>query len=483
MYFALCSACLISNPSLRSSFRSQSPTFLPSICDQILSQSRSLNEDGQLYEGHVNLCLQVGSTVGVVVRVSDGGLKGQVLTSDAISVTSALLRAGAVVKKIVDRVTIATHAMYLPKSRKNDEVRHNDGNLGNFLWMYGATRMANPFTTLMYHDDVLTGDIEENAASVSGYLLASANAFMLDKYEKSIEYISIVRQRVVQLDVPTVIIGIGIQAEFKDVEDVSKIALFDFHADFLNEVVARQRSPSIAVRGDFTETACKNVHVNNCISMGCPSLTISHDLNLGRIMKTRWDATMEKIQKGERLQKLIITLPALQPAENPEKYDSLVSMFLHLYQNHEVYFIEQMGYDRSNFVNYKKRSTKIVKPEDWKRFDNVEDWIDFVSDADLIVSTRIHGGMAGIATGTPTFVIPTDFRIMELVNAMAIPYLSMEKATLPFESLSKTVSLVEKDFDLFERNRRIKIYEYVRILGEIGVEIDPALLEVLNAPL
>ena len=142
-----------------------------------------------------------------------------------------------------------------------------------------------------------------------------------------------------------------------------------------------------------------------------------------------------------------------------------------------------MGYDRSNFVNYKKRSTKIVKREHWKRFDNVEDWIDFVSDADLIVSTRIHGGMVGIAAGTLTFVIPTDFRIMELVNAMAIPYLSMEKATVPFESLSKTVSLVEKDFDLFERNRRIKIYEYVRILGEIGVEIDPTLLKVLNAPL
>mmetsp|Transcript_3309 Transcript_3309/g.6287 ORF Transcript_3309/g.6287 Transcript_3309/m.6287 type:complete len:174 (-) Transcript_3309:176-697(-) len=173
----------------------------------------------------------------------------------------------------------------------------------------------------------------------------------------------------------------------------------------------------------------------------------------------------------------------MQPAQSPEEYDGFVTMFLHLYQYHEVYFVEQMGYDKSNFVNYKKQSTMIVKPERWKRFDNVEDWLTFLSDADLVVSTRIHGGMAGIASGTPTFVIPTDFRIMELVNAMAIPYLSMEKATLPFESLSKTVSLVEKDFDLFERNRRIKIYEYVRILGEIGVEIDPALLEVLNAPL
>ncbi|GMH77388.1 hypothetical protein TrLO_g13698, partial [Triparma laevis f. longispina] len=102
--------------------------------------------------------------------------------------------------------------MYLPKSRKNDEVRHKDGNLGNFLWMYGATRMVNPFTTLIYADTVLTGDIEENSASAGGYLLASANAFNLEKYGVLQEYIGILRQRVVQLDVPTVIIGIGIQA-------------------------------------------------------------------------------------------------------------------------------------------------------------------------------------------------------------------------------------------------------------------------------
>ena len=200
--------------------------------------------------------------------------------------------------------------------------------------MYGATRMVNPFTTLIYDDIVLSGDIEENSASAGGYLLASANDFNLEKYGVLQEHIGILRQRVVQLDVPTVIIGIGIQAKFAEVEDVSKIALFDFHADFLKEVVARQRSPSIAVRGDFTETACKNAHVNNCISMGCPSLTISHDLNLGKTMKTRWDATMEKIQKGERLQKLIITLPAMQPARSPEEYDGFVRMFLHLYQNH-----------------------------------------------------------------------------------------------------------------------------------------------------
>ncbi|GMH47732.1 hypothetical protein TL16_g00137 [Triparma laevis f. inornata] len=157
--------------------------------------------------------------------------------------------------------------MYLPKSRKNDEVRHKDDNLGNFLWMYGATRMVNPFTTLIYDDIVLSGDIEENSASAGGYLIASANDFNLEKYGVLQEHIGILRQRVVQLDVPTVIIGIGIQAKFAEVEDISKIALFDFHADFLKEVVARQRSPSIAVRGDFTETACKNAHVNNCISM------------------------------------------------------------------------------------------------------------------------------------------------------------------------------------------------------------------------
>ena len=47
---------------------------------------------------------------------------------------------------------------------------------------------------------------------------------------------------------------------------------------------------------------------------------------------------------------------------------------------------------------------------------------------DFVVLTRIHGGMAGIANGIPTIIIPTDLQILELINAMKLPSLSFEDA-------------------------------------------------------
>lgn len=38
---------------------------------------------------------------------------------------------------------------------------------------------------------------------------------------------------------------------------------------------------------------------------------------------------------------------------------------------------------------------------------SVEPWFDFISTVDVGVSTRIHGGMAGIAKGVPAVIIPT----------------------------------------------------------------------------
>eukprot|EP00970_Alexandrium_tamarense_P016612 scaffold6940_cov211-Alexandrium_tamarense.AAC.3 len=89
--------------------------------------------------------------------------------------------------------------------------------------------------------------------------------------------------------------------------------------------------------------------------------------------------------------------------------------------------------------------------------------------------------MAGIAKGVPAVIIPTDFRILELVEAMKLPALAVD--TIEKERHSSLINIMEDapfDHVAFEANRRQKIKEYKRILEDVGLEIDPSLSAIVK---
>ena len=97
--------------------------------------------------------------------------------------------------------------------------------------------------------------------------------------------------------------------------------------------------------------------------------------------------------------------------------------------------------------------------------------------------------MSGISAGVPTIVIATDYRIQELVEAMRVPHVTLEQLESEDE-LHYSHDLAEllnkahyTDFGEFERNRRYKISRRKRILETVGVQMDPALTDILKAPL
>ena len=125
-----------------------------------------------------------------------------------------------------------------------------------------------------------------------------------------------------------------------------------------------------------------------------------------------------------------------------------------------------------------------------KEFHNAEDWISTLNEsADLVVSMRIHGEMSGISAGVRTIVIPTDCRIQELVEAMRVPHVTLEQLESEDElhSAHDLAELLDKahdtDFGEFERNRRYNISRWKGILETVGVQMDPALTDILKAPL
>ena len=430
--------------------------------------------------------------------------------------------------RVVDLKYVVMDGNYLPSTiEANNARRKPDGNKGNFVWQYGAGTIVNPYTTKvreaveagyyyflciflslfrlncvtlpsLEHSFLLTSlcpqkFVDKKDWRTSAYIFASANLFLMNrdtpKNEEMMQNMAkIYTDRVTKYDLPSIVFGIGVQVEFDQVQNVSSLSLegYDVYKKLIHEFSSRHDHRSIAVRGDVTELACRNSGYSKCISMGCPSLTISRNMNLGRTLQTKWNKVMTALQAGgeeAKKLKIVLTVPAIQ-LNSPTKghlYRRLTDMLLSLYEQHDCYFIMQSDYDRPNLMHY---TNHTLDPSRVLTFDDkVEEWFEFISGMDIVVSTRIHGGMAGISNQVPAVIIPTDFRILELVNAMKLPTLPMGNVeTTKYDSLMQLMEDIPVDYEGFETNRRRKIREYKRMLEGIGLEIEPNLAAIIDQP-
>lgn len=224
------------------------------------------------------LCLQYGPTVGAVVtsrRTSDQNddevtLSSSDMAEDIVQQLEETLveELNDIEFEIIDRKTIGMHGWYEPSTPEAKALRTKDGNVGNFIWMYGATRMMNPYTTEIKNMK------NPDDSRVSALVMASANALNLASgtadYETMKNVVNSLANVVRNINKPTILLGIGIQAEFADIEETKSIKLYEHQVTFMNEIAERSIGKSVSVRGEFTETACINAGVENCISLGCP---------------------------------------------------------------------------------------------------------------------------------------------------------------------------------------------------------------------
>ena len=191
------------------------------------------------------VCIQAGNFVGAAFY------KGRVVHTSVIKdflVNSTIQNFSY---RIVERKEVIMFARYLPSNKDNNAKRRGDGNKGNFVWQYGATNLLNPYTTRF---------VESKNNETSVFILASANLFLLNKdYQQGEKMMMNMAQSmanlVVRYDLPSIMLGIGVQMEFSRVTDISTVNFdgYDSYNNLLDEIGSRQKSKSIAVRGDVTE--------------------------------------------------------------------------------------------------------------------------------------------------------------------------------------------------------------------------------------
>lgn len=465
------------------------PELSNAFCDLLLEEKNIVEAENE----YVDVCLQVGNTEAVVCAV----VRLTELEVYPFSEISALLRETEVEEllpsvdtsgdfRVIDRkvVITTTGSVYAPRSKENNMMRDKDANTGNMIWSFGVRGLINPFTTVFdrrtFSRDIVSPDenLDKFGVAPSVYVIGTANLFDLNSQQGgSDNYVNAIREKVEDFSLPTVMLGAGVQFDFTEMPIESIVDLLhDSHKQLLQTLEDNKMGPySVSVRGNVTETACKNAGFSHCIALGCPSLTINRSPNLGYELYLKWETTLKRLMRGEKI-KIGVALPASGEKKETNEYNrQLISSFEKIYRSkHDVYFIKQTEEDR-------KIASQIVSDNSHAiSFDNAEDWREFTGGLDVIISSRIHGGMSGIMAGTPVVIIPTDMRIMELVNAMTLPTLSLEKFLgLDPEDILTMLQLADPDFEAFESNRREKISKYKEMLNDFGLELDPQLLAVL----
>lgn len=319
--------------------------------------------------------------------------------------------------------------------------------------------MINPATTKFVPIANLGAFLEDGGNTPSGpissFVIATANILNLEKeIESQHNTLRMWTDIAHRLNVPTAVLGIGMQLEFQNIADAShnnRLELFDFQRVFLEELASHQTSetPAIGTRGYVTSRACSDSGVNQCVSMGCPSLTISCDPNLGATLQAGWDLARQKLMfasnrtsglgpskrvkvDGERTaastcnatlirrtveedgrNKLRVALfaPAITKQSDDVKYrDALYRFLFNIIHEHDAFFVRQSDYDPGQIKEFSQTCGVRGGSATMKEFHNAEDWISSLNGTvDLAVSMRIHGGMSAISAGVPTIVIPLTF--------------------------------------------------------------------------
>lgn len=198
---------------------------------------------------------------------------------------------------------------------------------------------------------------------------------------------------------------------------------------------------------------------------------------MGRILESRWNDVESKLANEKVNLKIGIGLPAI--VHDKIKYAEVVNLLLAVCKKHDCHFIVHAPYDKNLLL--KHAGDKVDETNIHHFSSGVETWFQFMDQLDFVVSTRIHGGMAGIINRIPSIIIPTDIRIFELINAMKLPHISIGDAiNKNVTSLQALMGATKKNFIEFEKNRVDYLRDYKRILESVGLMMDPLLLDVIN---
>ncbi|WP_417218572.1 polysaccharide pyruvyl transferase family protein [Arthrobacter sp.] len=226
-----------------------------------------------------------------------------------------------------------------------------------------------------------------------------------------------------QLDMPVTVVGVGSQHSL-DGDDAADSELDHDVQAFMKVVL--DRSASVGVRGEETSAYLKRLgfgeeHVD---VIGCPSVFMNGPSPTVRALDTT-------LTEGS----------SLAMSASPETDVMVPIIQSHAQRFKRFRYIPQNSKDLNSMVwggpaspdtsiSVLSNPDSSLHLDDQIRFPlDPNTWVNYLSDFDFVVGTRIHGTVAGILSGTPTLLVAHDSRTRELADYHEIPYLPLGQLT------------------------------------------------------
>nr|WP_237683695.1 polysaccharide pyruvyl transferase family protein [Nocardiopsis sinuspersici] len=296
-------------------------------------------------------------------------------------------------------------------------------NTGNLLFGDAVHKMlltpGTEITPNRYQVDPADADRINDEYDV--FVVPLANAFR-PSFKRHLNDLSALIER---LRIPVVVFGVGGQAGTDYGTD---------HLAPIEQEVRRfcsavlERSPSIGVRGEFTEKYLNGLGYSEVDVIGCPSMfmhgrELRVDKRAASLEDTAGLAVNVSYDSGNIPGSVIGNGLINRLADAAlERYSDLVYVAQELKDMELLYWGDVSEAAGTSSPAPLTRSHPLLREDRTRLFHDSSTWIDALRERDFAFGTRIHGNVAALLAGTPAVVLCHDSRTLELCRYFDIPH-------------------------------------------------------------
>lgn len=228
-------------------------------------------------------------------------------------------------------------------------------------------------------------------------------------------------QKLLELEIPVTVIGLGLQADVYDLEKVQVSDSARRLAQFFS-----QSSSLISVRGNFTRDWLLSIGIDNVVTTGCPSIYMNNFNQSevppgGKIVfqGTRYSISNKFLDTNSinrRMYKFAASFncPMIYQSE-PEEIELLTSHVSAV----------SLGSDKQNQLMSLYDCSTIKELDNFLStkgnvFYDLQSWSNFLGRNKAVIGTRLHGSILALNTGRPAILVPHDSRTAEVASFAGI---------------------------------------------------------------
>lgn len=324
------------------------------------------------------------------------------------------------------------------------------GNVGNLAFKYPVS--------LLIDEPTIPWSLNHDTTGKK--LIVTAANWIEDK--ESAPFSEVLKEQVFKYE-DVIIYGLGAQAKFG-------ISALEYSQTIPTSVVQRIRAVSkkvhsMGVRDVFTEQVLHEIGVNNVVPIGCSSIFINNDPELGRKVSETCDKLLKLPNDSIRITLNEFThnaksrhLTRRDLNANIRFLKSRSCQYL-LQGRHSIacYFGESdqvdplisefLEKDDEEFFYEVLRNRSVL-------FTDIPNWLSYYRTRDLVVGTRIHGAILALSSNTPTVLIAHDSRTKGLSEVLGIPAITAEEFSQKEYSTTELLNICKNQLEGFDDNRK-----------------------------